>query len=294
MSKHENKSIFISHNHRDKPFVLKLAKDLESYGIKSWIDEAEMHFGDSLINKISNAIENIDCVLAVISSNSYDSSWVRQELEWAMTKEIKNQKVVIIPIVIDKVDIPFFIAHKYYADFTDKKRYFEMVKKLADSIKYHRGNISHNEKDTIVFGHSINIKYNPTLIPFFLAGSLIVLSIAAIIGTNWFLGDNQYFENAQFIKKNINTFWVLMIALMMGEIIRLLLIKYQAHIDPDFAFDNQLVRTTSIFFKNYRKVIKKYRKKLLVKVIVLFEIVILVGIFFALSYAYEIVKIAIK
>ena len=45
------KSVFLSHNHADKPFVRKLASDLENHDIKCWLDEAEMKIGDSLIQK---------------------------------------------------------------------------------------------------------------------------------------------------------------------------------------------------------------------------------------------------
>ena len=40
-------SVFLSHNHNDKPFVRKLARDLENHGVHYWIDEAEMKIGDS-------------------------------------------------------------------------------------------------------------------------------------------------------------------------------------------------------------------------------------------------------
>ncbi|MCF3322512.1 toll/interleukin-1 receptor domain-containing protein, partial [Escherichia coli] len=40
-------SVFLSHNHNDKPFVRKLARDLENHGVHYWLDEAEMKIGDS-------------------------------------------------------------------------------------------------------------------------------------------------------------------------------------------------------------------------------------------------------
>jgi hypothetical protein len=45
-------SVFLSHNEKDKPFVKKLARDLDSHGVKYWLDEAEINVGDSLIEKI--------------------------------------------------------------------------------------------------------------------------------------------------------------------------------------------------------------------------------------------------
>ena len=40
-------SVFLSHNHNGKPFVRKLARDLENHGVHYWLDEAEMKIGDS-------------------------------------------------------------------------------------------------------------------------------------------------------------------------------------------------------------------------------------------------------
>lgn len=289
-----NKSIFISHNHQDKPFVNKLAKELSSYGITSWVDESEIHYGESLVKKISETIEQIDCVIAVISSNSVNSNWVRQELDWAMTKEIKNQRVVVIPIIIEKIDIPFFLSSKYYADFTNDKEYQNLIKKLAMSIKHHKGESNDVPNDETSFGQSVNINYKTTLLPIYIVASLIVLSISAIILTSLFYNNNSNITNADFIKNNINTFWIIVIALMMAELLRLLILRYQISIDPVFSYDNGLIRITSLFFKNYRKIMIKHRKKLLIKVAIFFELMIIVGIMFALSYAYKIFKIAIE
>lgn len=44
-------SIFLSHNSKDKEFVRRLANRLESYGVKVWVDEAEIKVGESLIKK---------------------------------------------------------------------------------------------------------------------------------------------------------------------------------------------------------------------------------------------------
>ncbi|MCG9963222.1 toll/interleukin-1 receptor domain-containing protein [Shewanella cutis] len=49
-------SVFLSHNHKDKAFVRKLARDIDAHGIKVWIDEAEMKIGDSLVQKISGKV----------------------------------------------------------------------------------------------------------------------------------------------------------------------------------------------------------------------------------------------
>ncbi len=286
------KKVFISHNHQDKEFVRRLASEIKKCGIDSWIDESEMHYGESLIHKISEAIEEIECVLAIISTNSIFSSWVRQELDWALTKEIKNKKVVVIPIVIDSCDIPFFLSNKYYADFTDEKNFEKTLKKLVDSILFYQGSYNFIFDRDEIFGRSVSIKKDPTLLPFFIVSGVIILSIFALIASTYFFEGIPAFANSHFLKKNIQTFWGLVIALMFGELIRLFLLKYQIHIDPVFAYESGLIRITSLVFSSYRKLVQKYWSKLIIKVVVFFELVIIVGIFILIDYAIQIIRLA--
>ena len=60
------KKIFLSHTSKDKPFVRQLSSDLSLFGIPSWIDEAEIVFGESLIKKIQQSIESVALVVVVI------------------------------------------------------------------------------------------------------------------------------------------------------------------------------------------------------------------------------------
>lgn len=57
-------SIFLSHNSKDKEFVRKLAIRLKDYGIKVWLDEAEIKIGESLINKIQIAIDEMSYLVS--------------------------------------------------------------------------------------------------------------------------------------------------------------------------------------------------------------------------------------
>lgn len=115
-------SIFLSHSWKDKFFVRELAKKIESYGIKVWLDEAELKVGDSLIQKIGEAIETTDFVGVVLSSNSVNSEWVQRELQAAMQKEFRKRKVVVLPILLESVEIPIFLRDKVYADFSTPEK----------------------------------------------------------------------------------------------------------------------------------------------------------------------------
>ena len=129
-----SKSIFMSHSSKDKFFVRNLSEQLQSYGIKVWLDEAEINIGDSLTEKIAEAIENTDYVGVVLSHNSINSEWVQRELQIALQKEIKGRKVVVLPILIEKVEIPPFLSDKLYADFTNPENFESELSKILKTF----------------------------------------------------------------------------------------------------------------------------------------------------------------
>lgn len=127
-------SIFLSHNHKDKPFVKRLAAMLISEGINVWVDEAEIGLGESLLEKIETGIREAKFVGAIISPNSINSTWVRRELEMAMTQEINSNKIKVLPIICEKCELPLYLQTKLNADFTDPKNFQISFEKLIMAI----------------------------------------------------------------------------------------------------------------------------------------------------------------
>ncbi len=126
--------IFLSHSHRDKRFVRSLARKLENHGIGVWLDEAEFNVGDSILSRLSEAIYDVDFVLAVISKASIKSSWVKEELEIAMTRQIAGKKLTVLPLIKDDCKLPKFLTGKFYADFTTPYRRRKNFAILINSI----------------------------------------------------------------------------------------------------------------------------------------------------------------
>ncbi|MFL6258326.1 MAG: toll/interleukin-1 receptor domain-containing protein [Thermoanaerobaculia bacterium] len=116
-------SIFLSHAHEDKDFARRLAQDLVAAGARVWIDEAEILLGDSLIAKISEAIDVMDYLAVVLSPTSVQSEWVRREVEIALNGEIAGQTVKVLPLLLSSCDIPPFLRGRLYADFTGPDSY---------------------------------------------------------------------------------------------------------------------------------------------------------------------------
>jgi hypothetical protein len=102
-----NPKVFVSHASEDKErFVMNFATKLRAKGIDAWLDKWEILPGDSLIDKIfEEGIKDAQAVIVVVSKNSVDKKWVREELNAAVIKKI-NGISKLIPVVIDDCKVP--------------------------------------------------------------------------------------------------------------------------------------------------------------------------------------------
>jgi hypothetical protein len=99
-----------------------------------WIDEAEINIGDSLIEKIREGLDQVDFVAAVITAASVTSKWVTRELDIASNREIEENRVVVLPLLLEAVELPGFLKGKLYGDFTDISRYEEIFELLLRTL----------------------------------------------------------------------------------------------------------------------------------------------------------------
>lgn len=126
--------IFLSHNTGDKDFVRKLNLDLEAHGIRTWIDEAEIKVGESLIEKIRSGIDEMEYLAVILSPASVASEWVRREVDVAMNQEIYNRRVKVLPLLFKRCELPGFLLGKKYADFSEGTNYQNAFRDLVTSI----------------------------------------------------------------------------------------------------------------------------------------------------------------
>ena len=126
--------VFLSHSSKDKRFVRNLAAKLEQARIRVWLDEAELKIGQSLIERLREAIDSVDFLIVVLSKSSITSSWVQKEIEIAMNQEIKNRRIKVLPILKEYVELPGFLEGKLYIDFSHQSMRFKSTQKLIEHI----------------------------------------------------------------------------------------------------------------------------------------------------------------
>lgn len=133
-------SAFISYSSHDRGFAQKLAQDLKARNLGVWFDQWEIKVGDSLITKIGKGIRENDFLIVVLSAKSVQSEWVKKELNEAMQKEIREKRVVVLPVLLEACELPPFLSDKRHADFS--KNYEAALEELVEAIRSHHRDLA--------------------------------------------------------------------------------------------------------------------------------------------------------
>jgi hypothetical protein len=129
---HRTPDLFLSHSARDKDFVRQLAEDLAFCEVDVWLDEWELQPGDSLHDTIGQALTASRFVAIVLGDNFTDSRWASDEMKQALARERRENKIVVIPLVVGSIPLPVFLEDKLYIDF--RSDYFAGVARLAAMV----------------------------------------------------------------------------------------------------------------------------------------------------------------
>jgi transcriptional regulator with XRE-family HTH domain len=125
-------NVFISHSSKDKEFVRMLANDITEAGHKVWLDEREIKVGECIVTGIEKGLSENEYVIIVLSPNSVLSGLVEREWKSAYWSEIHKKKIIVLPVLYKKCEIPQLLKTKKYADFSEK--YDVGLNELIESI----------------------------------------------------------------------------------------------------------------------------------------------------------------
>jgi hypothetical protein len=108
--------VFISYSHADELIVSKLAAHLVKHNANVWVDTWELNVGDSILDRVQDAIQESSALLVILSKTSVNSEWCKKELNAGLMRELDEKRVVILPVLVEDCEIPLFLREKMYAD----------------------------------------------------------------------------------------------------------------------------------------------------------------------------------
>ena len=92
--------IFISYSRRDIVYAEKLINALRREGFNPWVDMEGLGAGTQWLRRLQKQIVTCDAYILIMSRNSYNSTWVPDELVVAKTKGKP-----IFPLLLDDTEI---------------------------------------------------------------------------------------------------------------------------------------------------------------------------------------------
>ncbi len=97
--------VFISHASEDKEAIARpIFEACKRQGLKAFLDEAHIGFGESFASKINTALGASRTVLAIVTSHSTAKEWPLQEINTALALEISGEKNVV-PLMVGNPDL---------------------------------------------------------------------------------------------------------------------------------------------------------------------------------------------
>ncbi|MDD5393064.1 MAG: toll/interleukin-1 receptor domain-containing protein [Thiothrix sp.] len=155
--------IFISYSHNDKAFVDALAKQLVRHHVNVWLDRWELNLGDSIVEKVQEALDESSALLVILSKASVQSEWCKKEINSGLLKELEDKRVFVLPVLLQDCDVPIFARGKVYADF--RKSFDEGLSVILEGVaKITNPNLARFKEPTYYIDHGMDWSINKDLI----------------------------------------------------------------------------------------------------------------------------------
>ncbi len=128
----KNKRVLLSYSQKDKEFAQFLVDQLRQANLKIDLQDWSLDASDSFTNRINNYAFASDIVLILLSPNSVNSSWLKDELNELMLSELNNRAITILPVLIKDCTIPKELTNKKYLDLRTnvKSRVIKLINQL--------------------------------------------------------------------------------------------------------------------------------------------------------------------
>jgi HJR/Mrr/RecB family endonuclease len=108
--------VFLSYASQDKVVASEIAKSLQQAGVPTWVDSWELAVGDSLASRIHEALDASDTLVVLLSPNSVGSRWIQNEWHTALTREVEQRSIHVIPVLVEDCELPPFFSNRLYFD----------------------------------------------------------------------------------------------------------------------------------------------------------------------------------
>lgn len=125
--------VFLSYASEDKASARIIADALRQSGVSTWFAESDILWGENLAEKIETAARSSDYILLLLSPAAVDSTWVRSEINFALSRELKERAIRLVPVLVADCEIPLVLRDRQYLDMRGNNREIG-IRRLVDQL----------------------------------------------------------------------------------------------------------------------------------------------------------------
>jgi hypothetical protein len=129
--------VFISHAHTDEPLVKKVAAALEDAGLEVWDDTREIMPGDNWANKVTQALQESEAMVVLLTPDALRSNWVRRDIEYALGAQGYRKRLIPVfvgdPEELPKEDVPWILWHLRIIKLAEHAKEEEGIRQIAQA-----------------------------------------------------------------------------------------------------------------------------------------------------------------
>ena len=130
--------VFLIHAHADRKTVHKLYTRLVRDGLDAWMDVENLLPGQDWQNEIRKAILKSEAVIVCLT-RGFDAQhgYRHEELKLALqkTRSLPDDDVFIIPIRLEKCDMPESLQHLHRVDLFETGGYKKLIRALQGYVE---------------------------------------------------------------------------------------------------------------------------------------------------------------
>ena len=134
--------VFISHAHSDEQLAQKVAAILQEAGLEVWDAMREIMPGDNWAQHVSNALQESEAMVVLLTPDAVRSEWVRREMRWNIEYALGELRFRsrLIPVVAGDPDVlytesvPWILRHQKMVDLTEHENEEEGIREVARTL----------------------------------------------------------------------------------------------------------------------------------------------------------------
>jgi len=96
-----NWDVFVSHNHKQKPWVRSAVEQWRALGLQVFFDDDSIQPGDELLSSIEKGLEESRYIVFVITPASVASKWVALEIACTISTDPDASLRRVIPVILE-------------------------------------------------------------------------------------------------------------------------------------------------------------------------------------------------